>query len=553
MLRNLLNLWRLLPALAATTVASAANGQPADLPPPVDGRRVALVIGNSDYADGSGWDDLANAARDARHIADILQNPARGAARFDVELVTDGTREQILARLQAFTQKAAGADIALVYFSGHGFEFNLDNYIVPTDAPGRIDESNVAHYYVNMAEVVRAAGARGFSLFFLDACRDPGPVMRFTDRTDGHRAAMFGAINAPHSVVFYSTALGNVAHDDAPPGSPLSPFAAAVGRAMATPGLDLPYMFARVRERVEQATRGLPPIQIPQFAGSWSRPFYFLPPERTETVLASAARQSATETPRLDIPLTTLSTVDEPILINRVLDAHRPAQLIAMAEAGDPLALYLVGFMFEFGVGVERDHAQARQWLDRAAQTGHPAGQLELGYFLLTRGSPAERPRALELYRQAAAQGYAKALSHLGNALLLGTFGSTDRPEGVRLLREAARLGHPFAHQALAIIDEDRSAHIAALQAAAAAGNDEGHNGLCEIAAMGVAVPSTFAHCLAAARAGFTNARAHVAWLYHQGNGVEASPSDARYWARLALGGYDLRDDLRARIAPLAR
>ena len=122
----------------------------------------------------------------------------------------------------------------------------------------------------------------------------------------------------------------------------------------------------------------------------------------------------------------------------------------------------------------------------------------------------------------------------------------------MRLLREAARLGHPFAHQALAIIDDDREAHIQALRTLAASGDNDGHNGLCEVAAMGVAVPSTFAHCLAAARAGFSNARAHTALLYQRGEGVEASASDARYWARLALGGYDLREEMRERIAPLA-
>ena len=191
---------------------------------PIDGRRVALIIGNTDY-DGAAWSILPNASNDARHIASILGDEARGAARFDVELVTDGTREEIMAALASFAEKAAAADIAMVYFSGHGFEHNLDNYIVPVGAPGAVNESNVAQRFINMSEVVGAAAARGFSVFFLDACRERGPVLRFSSNTDGDRAALFGAIEAPQSADFYATAMGDVAYDAAPPGSPLSPFA----------------------------------------------------------------------------------------------------------------------------------------------------------------------------------------------------------------------------------------------------------------------------------------------------------------------------------------
>ena len=530
------------PAAAAMQPRPEAASAPA-----LDGRRVALIIGNSDYADETGWTDLPNAANDAAHIGRLLASAERGG--FEVEVVTDGTRERILAALEAFAGRAAQAEVALVYFSGHGFEYNLDNYIVPVDAPGRVDEGNLPRLYINMSQVVRAAEARGMSLFFLDACRDPGPVLRFSNSTGGDRAALFGAIHAPQSAVFYATAMGDVAYDAAPPGSPLSPFAQAVGRGITEPGLDLPYVFSTVREQVVSATRSQGRPQIPQFAGSWSRPFYFTPPI---SAAAATARAVPVAAARLDIPLATLSTLDEPILITRVLDDHSPSELIGMAEAGDPLALYLVGYMFEFGVGVERDLEQARRWLERAAESGHPAGQLELGYFLMMNDRSAEgRARALQLLREASAQGYAKAKSHLAAALMSGTLGTVDQAEGRRLYREAAALGHANAHYALAVLGE-RERSVAALEALAQAGNDEGHNWLCELGAAAVSVNAPFRHCLAAARAGYANARGHAALLYAAGNGVEASPSDARYWARLALPAHDLSPALRARLTPLA-
>ena len=548
LIRRLVAAAAFLALILAISPAAAQPPEPVDFMrpmAPIDGRRVALIIGNTDY-DGAAWSILPNASNDARHIASILGDEARGAARFDVTLVTDGTREEIMAALASFAEKAAAADIAMVYFSGHGFEHNLDNYIVPVGAPGAVNESNVAQRFINMSEVVGAAAARGFSVFFLDACRERGPVLRFSSNTDGDRAALFGAIEAPQSAVFYATAMGDVAYDAAPPGSPLSPFARAVGRAMSAPGLDIPYMFTGVREAVIRATRNRDPTQGPQLAGSWSRPFYFLP---------AGAQPAAPPPPppaaRLDIPLETLGIVDEPVLMMRLLEQYSPRQLIAMADRGDPLALYLTGYMFAFGVGVEQDLERARGLLEQSVLTGHPAAQLELGFFLLRHGGPEGRERARSLYEQAAAQGYAKAMSHLAGAYLAGTFGVTDRDEAHRLLREAARLGHPFAHQALAIIGEDREAHVAALQALADSGDAEGSNWLCEIAAAGIHVTDSAAHCLAAARAGHSNARAHAALLYHGGIGLEPSPEKARYWARLALSSADLRDELRTRLDPL--
>jgi hypothetical protein len=137
---------------------------------PVDGRRVALIIGNGDYGGGMGWTNLPNAGNDAQHIADILSNEDRAEARFEVELVTNGTREEIIERLAAFAARAATADVAMVYFSGHGFEFNLDNYIVPVDAPAVVSQTNIDAHFINMSEIVAAAETDGFSIFFLDAC-----------------------------------------------------------------------------------------------------------------------------------------------------------------------------------------------------------------------------------------------------------------------------------------------------------------------------------------------------------------------------------------------
>lgn len=260
----------------------------------------------------------------------------------------------------------------------------------------------------------------------------------------------------------------------------------------------------------------------------------------------------ATDLAPLQIPLTTLGTLDEPILLSRVLEEHKPADIQRRAQAGDALAQYLLGYMLEFGVGVAADLDGARSWLEQAAASGHPAGQLELGYFLLRHGTAADKPRALELYRQASDQGFAKAKSHLGVELLDGPYNPPRWAQGIGLLKEAAAGGHAYAMEALAQLGEDRPHYMAELTALAAAGNVEGDNWLCELAQNGHMVDKVFDHCIAAAKQGYANARAITALRLAKGLNVAASPEGARYWARLALSAPDLRPELKARISALA-
>ena len=90
-------------------------------------KRVALVIGNSTY---SSVPKLKNPANDATALATQLR--AIGYDR--VVLKLDLTGNDLRTALAGFAREAAGANIAIVYFAGHGIEVGGTNYIVPTDA-----------------------------------------------------------------------------------------------------------------------------------------------------------------------------------------------------------------------------------------------------------------------------------------------------------------------------------------------------------------------------------------------------------------------------------
>jgi hypothetical protein len=73
----------------------------------------ALVIGNSHYQLMSG---LKTPVSDARDVADVLGSHYG----FDVKLLTDVTRDQIMAAMNEYARTLTDADRLLIYYAGHG-------------------------------------------------------------------------------------------------------------------------------------------------------------------------------------------------------------------------------------------------------------------------------------------------------------------------------------------------------------------------------------------------------------------------------------------------
>jgi hypothetical protein len=90
-------------------------------------KRVALVIGNSDYQNAS---QLTNPVRDAKAISELFRTSG-----FDVvETRLDLGNLDFKRVARDFNTVARDADIAVVYFAGHGIEVNGTNYLLPIDA-----------------------------------------------------------------------------------------------------------------------------------------------------------------------------------------------------------------------------------------------------------------------------------------------------------------------------------------------------------------------------------------------------------------------------------
>ena len=147
-------------AVLAIALLAAACLSPAS----AAGKRVALVIGNSAYKTVS---PLPNPASDADAIAKSLTRIG-----FSVTHLTDLGGSDMRRALQEFEDAAAGAEIAIVYYAGHGIELNGENYLIPVDA-ALLRDSHVEDETVPLSRVMRAIeGASALNLVILDACRD---------------------------------------------------------------------------------------------------------------------------------------------------------------------------------------------------------------------------------------------------------------------------------------------------------------------------------------------------------------------------------------------
>lgn len=252
-------------AESETTIPTAVVAVPAVRPAAAEqGRRIALVIGNSAYKNVSA---LANPERDAEKVAQSL----RAVGFASVTLVSNATREKLIDALRAFAEESEQADWAMVYYAGHGIEVNGTNYLIPIDARLAADR-DVQFEAVPLDQVTASAdGAKKLKLILLDACRDNpfAPQMRRTPvpqivaavgstagGTVGTRSISRGLGEvkvAGATLVVYAAKHGQTALDGE---GGNSPFAIALVQRVATPNVEINKLFRLVRDDVMEATAG---------------------------------------------------------------------------------------------------------------------------------------------------------------------------------------------------------------------------------------------------------------------------------------------------------
>jgi hypothetical protein len=226
--------------LPAALPAPLANSVAA-LPASTTGKRIALLIGNSDYPSSP----LRNPVNDVRLMAQTLQ----GLGFEVIEKANAGQRD-MLAAISDFTRKIRGGGVALFYYAGHGMQVKGENFLIPVDA-AIAQESDVSIYGVNSEALIANMGDDGdhLNIVILDACRD-NPFAKSS--RSGSRG--LADIKAPSgSIIAYATAPGQTASDgDGDNGL----YTSTLVRLMQQPGLSLEDLFRQNRKAVLAASGG---------------------------------------------------------------------------------------------------------------------------------------------------------------------------------------------------------------------------------------------------------------------------------------------------------
>jgi len=251
----------------------------------VEARKVALIIGNAGYINTS---PLENADNDANLVADS----ARKAGFDEVIVALDQSVDDFRLTLRRFRETADGADVAMVYYAGHGLEGQGENWLVPIDA--ELNSSfDLPFETINLNRLMETVSGAQVRVVVLDACRN-NPFAN--SWRAGSRAVTRGlaGIDVDDVLVIYAAAPGQTASDG---DGANSPFAVSLAARLPEPDLPLQLLGGTVRDDVLKATGGK---QRPFVSASITGTPIYLTPRRPEPAQAASNAASDAAAPAVN-------------------------------------------------------------------------------------------------------------------------------------------------------------------------------------------------------------------------------------------------------------
>ncbi len=213
----------------------------------------ALIIGVSDYKTSP----LKNPINDAKLISNKLKSLG-----WKVTLVTNPNAKELESKLNRFSRSLdKETDVTLVYFSGHGFQYFGENFLVPLN----VKDSKIIEDSLSLSEIISSLkNLSNPKIFIVDACR--------TSILDPDTIPISVGLNSqpapPNTLISYATAPGKVAYDGE---GRYSPFAYSFGNALEDSS-DLSEVFLKTRINTMKLTDG---EQVPWETSSLSEIIFF--------------------------------------------------------------------------------------------------------------------------------------------------------------------------------------------------------------------------------------------------------------------------------------
>ena len=203
----------------------------------VHAQRVALLIGNASYQTAP----LRNPPNDVREMESALT-----AIGFKVQKVLNANQNQMKRAVRDFGNLAQGAEVAFLYYSGHGTQAGGENYLLPIGATIEKEADYEVEAVSANALMRQIAGARPrAAIVVLDACRD-NPYASVTKSTSKGLSRM----DAPTStMIAFATSPNNTASDD-------GFYARALAARLKAPGMELIDVFRDTTADVRRLSGG---------------------------------------------------------------------------------------------------------------------------------------------------------------------------------------------------------------------------------------------------------------------------------------------------------
>jgi hypothetical protein len=365
-------------------------------------RSVALVIGQSAYANAN---RLPNPANDATAMASTLRDLG-----FEVVPVMNGTRAAIDTAAERFLEEVKTADVAFVYYAGHGVQQHGVNYLLPIDAPvdSKINFDTAFISLNRLLDRLEASVSPGAAkIIVIDACRN-NPWDEISTKQTGEHARGLARIADPVTVdkpdasgpaagyfriIAFSTAAGQTAADG---NTSHSPYTQSLLRFLPQQGLEVGEIFRSAAADVQRDTGG---VQRPEYLVQTSRPLFLRLPYITDCDRDAIEGQNF-----LGIQGVPFDDVDPKVAIPACEEALKATP----------------------------DSARLHNNLARAYEKGERLAD------------------ALKHYQIAAAAGYAPAINAYGIARLTGCgLPKRDVEGGLKLVAEARSLGNMSARATL--------------------------------------------------------------------------------------------------------
>lgn len=208
------------------------------------GKKKALLIGNCDYK----ITKLNNCINDANALGEKLKTMG-----FDIKIIRNATKRGIDEGINEFCRMSHNAEVGYVFYSGHGLQYNGENYLVPIDAnlnsPSDIDYMcNKASYILSKLEDANC----NLKVLILDACR-VNPFTRSWYKGDSHKG--LGVMNGPKgTIIAYATSPNEVAYDGASSTSTNSPYTLGLLKMLDIKDIDIVSYFNKVSSYVYELT-----------------------------------------------------------------------------------------------------------------------------------------------------------------------------------------------------------------------------------------------------------------------------------------------------------